>query len=267
MTKKVNLTTANTTNANGLPADVNLAGGAATGAVINTATGGAGAAALNNTATDGTHPDAINQTATGGAATGALNNTATGGADAGAVSAAMAARIRLYRSQKKMSLDELSRRAGVSKGMLVEIEGCRANPSIALLCRIAAAMGVSVADFVNVASAPPVHVIAAEEIPVLWQGEHGGSARLLAGTSGPEMVELWRWVMQPGESFASPGHPQSTCELLYVEQGSLTLWVDEQRYEIAAGNSAVARTDAPHRYTNHGDSRLEFTMTVYEPGR
>lgn len=190
-----------------------------------------------------------------------------GGADAGAVSAAMAARIRLYRSQKKMSLDELSRRAGVSKGMLVEIEGCRANPSIALLCRIAAAMGVSVADFVNVASAPPVHVIAAEAIPLLWQGEHGGSARLLAGTSGPEMVELWRWVMQPGESFSSPGHPQSTCELLFAERGTLTLWVEEQRYDIDAGNAAVARTDAPHRYANHSDERIEFTMTVYEPGR
>lgn len=190
-----------------------------------------------------------------------------GGADAGAVSAAMAARIRLYRSQKKMSLDELSRRAGVSKGMLVEIEGCRANPSIALLCRIAAAMGVSVADFVNVASAPPVHVIAAEAIPVLWQGEHGGSARLLAGTSGPEMVELWRWIMMPGESFSSPGHGQSTCELIYVERGQLKLTVDNSVYQLQAGCSAVARTDTPHSYANEGDKPVEFTMTVHEPAR
>lgn len=68
-------------------------------------------------------------------------------------------------ANKKISLDELSRRAGVSKGALVEIEGCRANPSIALLCRLAVAMGVSVADFVDVSSKPTVHLIAEEEIP------------------------------------------------------------------------------------------------------
>ncbi len=69
-----------------------------------------------------------------------------------------------------MSLDELARRSGVSK-MLVEIEGCKANPSIALLCKIAAAMGVSVADVVNVASEPMVHLIDRDAIPVLWRGE------------------------------------------------------------------------------------------------
>ncbi len=57
-----------------------------------------------------------------------------------------------------MSLDELARRSGAAR-MLVEIEGCKANPSIALLCKIARVMGVSVADFVNVASEPMVHLI------------------------------------------------------------------------------------------------------------
>lgn len=32
----------------------------------------------------------------------------------------------------------------------------------------------------------------------------GGRARLLAGSGGPDMTELWMWEMQPGEKFASP---------------------------------------------------------------
>ena len=106
--------------------------------------------------------------------------------------------------------------------MLVDIEACRANPSIALLCRLASALGVSVADFVNVATAPPVKVIAEGEIPTLWQGEQGGKARLLAGTSGPDMVELWQWSLNPGEMFTSPGHGEGTTELLFVTEGALT---------------------------------------------
>lgn len=187
--------------------------------------------------------------------------------DAARVNEAVSARIKLYRSQKKISLDELSRRSGVSKGMLVEIEGCRANPSIALLCRLASAMNVSVADFVNVAGKPAVHLIDSGDIPVLWKGEKGGSARLLAGTSGPDMVELWQWMLYPGETFESPGHPTGTSELLHVSEGTLTLVVSGTTYTINQGSAAVARTDAPHAYINCGAEVTVFTMTVNEKGR
>lgn len=188
-------------------------------------------------------------------------------ADAASINEAVSARIKLYRSQKKMSLDELSRLSGVSKGILVEIEACRANPSIALLCRLASAMGLSVADFVNVVGKPAVHLIGASEIPVLWKGERGGSACLLAGTRGPDMVELWQWRLYPGETFKSPGHPEGTSELLHVVEGTLTLTVSETTFVINTGCAAVARTDAPHAYMNTGSGVAVFTMTVSEKCR
>jgi transcriptional regulator with XRE-family HTH domain len=193
-----------------------------------------------------------------------VNKSTDSGADIHLVSEAVAERIKAFRKQKKLSLDELSRRAGVSKGMLVEIEKCQANPSIAMLCKIAAAMGLSVADIVDVASKPPVHLIQKEEIPILWTGEKGGSARLLAGTSGPDMVELWRWHMHPGEQFSSPGHPVGTCELLHVEKGTLQLSVGDTTLIVPTGCSAVAKTDFPHQYANNSHEELVFTMTVAE---
>lgn len=192
-------------------------------------------------------------------------NLVTGaGADVSIVNEAVSLRIKQYRKQKKMSLDELSRRANVSKGMLVEIEGCKANPSIALLCRLAAAMGVSVADFVDVSTQPDVHIIADTEIPELWKGDKGGSARLLAGSGGPDMTELWLWEMQPGEKFESPGHSSGTLELLHVQSGTLTLGVKESLFQLKAGFSATARTDVPHFYANQGEITVNFIMTVNE---
>ncbi|EAU3488717.1 helix-turn-helix transcriptional regulator [Salmonella enterica] len=193
-----------------------------------------------------------------------VNLVTDAGADVSTVNEAVSHRIKQYRKQKKLSLDELSRRANVSKGMLVEIEGCKANPSIALLCRLAAAMGVSVADFVDVSIRPDVHIIADAEIPELWNGEKGGRARLLAGSGGPDMTELWMWEMQPGEKFSSPGHPSGTLELLYVQSGTLTLGVKESFFQVLTGYSATARTDAPHFYENQGESILKFIMTVNE---
>lgn len=193
-----------------------------------------------------------------------VNKTTDAGADMQSVSEAVSFSIKNYRKSQKLSLDELSRRAGISKGMLVEVEKGTANPSIAILCKIAAALGLSVADIVNVTHAPEAWLIESHDIPTLWNGEKGGSARLLAGTSGPDMIELWRWEMLPGETFESSGHPQGTFELLHVEQGTLNMGTEATELHITAGCSAVARTDMPHHYTNAGDTLLVFTMTVAE---
>jgi transcriptional regulator with XRE-family HTH domain len=193
-----------------------------------------------------------------------VNLVTLAGADVNTVNEAVSLRIKQFRKQRKISLDELSRKASVSKGMLVEIEGCKANPSIALLCRLAAAMGVSVADFVDVSARPDVHIIADKDIPELWTGDKGGSARLLAGSGGPDMLELWLWEMLPGEKFESPGHTSGTLELLHVKSGTLTLGVKESLFQVTAGFSVTAKTDVPHFYANQGENTLNFIMTVNE---
>lgn len=193
-----------------------------------------------------------------------VNITTDAGADVATVSQAVSDRIKSWRKSQKLSLDELSRRAGVSKGMLVEIEKGAANPSIAILCKIAAALGVSVADIVSISHAPDAWLIENSEMPVLWEGEQGGSAQLLAGTRGPDMIELWRWQMFAGEVFSSSGHSSGTLELLHVEQGTLALTVGEQTLVIQQGCAAVARTDMPHAYASANDQPVIFTMTVAE---
>ena len=193
-----------------------------------------------------------------------VNITTDAGADVTTVNQAVSDRLKSWRKSQKLSLDELSRRAGVSKGMLVEIEKGAANPSIAILCKIAAALGVSVADIVSISHAPDAWLIENSEMPVLWEGEQGGSAQLLAGTRGPDMIELWRWQMFAGEVFSSTGHSSGTLELLHVEQGTLVLTVGEQTLVIQQGCAAVARTDMPHAYASADDQPVIFTMTVAE---
>ena len=186
------------------------------------------------------------------------------GANVDTISQALAGKIKNYRKISKLSLDELSRRAGISKGMLVEIEKGSANPSIGILCKLSAALGLSVADLVNVSSEPAVHLVDAPEIPTLWHGPLGGTARLLAGTTGPDMIELWQWEMAPGERFDSDGHTTGTVELFHVEQGILTIGIDGEQWQVKAGQSLVARTDVPHHYANSAETPLRFSMTVAE---
>lgn len=196
-----------------------------------------------------------------------LNDTAN--AQEAAIAALVAERIGSLRREKKLSFDALSQLAGVSKGTLVQIEQQRANPSISTLCRLAAALEVSVADLV----APPgigaqaVTLVNGAQARRLWTGSEGGAAVLLAGTTGPDMLEIWDWVLMPDERFEAAVHGRGTRELLHVTEGNLVLEVDGATHLIAAGMSAIALTDRPHAYANLTNEPVRFSMTVHEPPR
>ncbi len=66
----------------------------------------------------------------------------------------VARNVRALRTEQAWTLDELAGRSGVSKGMLVQIEQNRTNPSIGTLCRIAEAFGVSLASLVELGQSP-----------------------------------------------------------------------------------------------------------------
>lgn len=151
--------------------------------------------------------------------------------------------------------------------MLVQIEQGKANPSIGTLCRIASGLGVSVAELVEVAEAEnrPIRIIPSGGAPALWTGPSGGTARLLIGSDGPEMLEHWMWELHPGERFRAQIHPSGTQELLYVLEGGLLLELDGTSYVIDAGGSAHARTDREHAYACAGSVKTRFVMAVFEP--
>jgi transcriptional regulator with XRE-family HTH domain len=178
--------------------------------------------------------------------------------------ATLSTRIRARRRDRALSLDRLAALADVSKGVLVQIEKGEANPSIATLCKVAAALGASVADLVQVSRPQPAEVLPAGAPRLLWRGPKGGSATLLVGSAGPDMLELWTWELRPGERYEAPAHPPGTQELLHVEQGSLALAFGDVRYVVAAGGSAIAHTDRPHAYAAEGRKAVRFTMVVAE---
>lgn len=177
----------------------------------------------------------------------------------------IAEKLRQLRQARGLTLDELVRCSGVSKGMLVEMEKGAANPSIATLCKVAAAFGVSVADLVELAPRHAIRVFAPADNIVLWQGPRGGYARLLAGSQGPQMLELWQWLLKPGESYDSAAHPAGSLELLHVISGELCLRVGDEEQRLSSGHSVSALTDQNHCYRNSSSADTVFFMSVLEP--
>ncbi|ETK31789.1 helix-turn-helix domain-containing protein [Microbispora sp. ATCC PTA-5024] len=184
--------------------------------------------------------------------------------DPSTINAAIAANVRAQRAHRGMTLDELAARSNVSRGMLIQIEQGRTNPSVNTLCRIADALGVTMGRLVEVSDTPVVRVVHAAEV-VTFTHPGGGSAKLLVGTDAPAILELWDWRLGPGEHHDGDAHPAGTREMLTVLEGELTLVVYGRSHVVGADEAVVFSADRPHRYANAGDAPLRFVMVVTEP--
>lgn len=187
------------------------------------------------------------------------------GGRVGAVTAAVARQVRELRAARGWSFEELAGRSGVSKGMLVQIEGARTNPSIGTLCRVADAFGVSMARLLEPAEESTVRITPADQAPVLWRGAHGGVARLLSGLGEPDLVELWDWRMRPGEALHSPDHAHGTREILHVLDGAVTVTVDGVDHRVDTGETVEFHADREHGYRTVGDEPVRLMMVAVTP--
>lgn len=185
--------------------------------------------------------------------------------DADDVAQAIARNTRTLRTERQWSLDHLASRSGVSKGMLVQIEQSRTNPSIATLCRVADAFGVTLAQLVELSDGATVRVVDAEAVVRLWTGQDGSGGDLLVGTDRVEHIELWRWRLSPGDGHDSEGHVEGTRELIAVIDGTLTLDVGDDAHTVPAGGAVLFDADRPHRYRNEHRRPLDMVLVVVQP--
>lgn len=182
------------------------------------------------------------------------------------VEAALARNLRDWRAKRGWSQAELAARAGLSKGMLVQVEQAQTNPSIATLCKLANALGVALPRLVEVDDEPVVRRVSPDDIAWLWRGARKGSAAgLVAGIEAPMPVELWTWTIGAGDAYDAVAHPPGTREFVFVEEGHAAVTVDGVEVVAGAGECVVFRADRPHRYASAKGRPTRFVMVVVEP--
>ena len=179
----------------------------------------------------------------------------------------LASRIQNLRHERMLSLDALARLTGLSKGTVVALEKGKANPSIGVLCRLAAAFSLSVSDLLsNQANDAPGSPLERTTPKILWTSSKGSQAQLQVSTSGRTMFELWSWTIMPGDEFRADGHSPDTRELISVVEGRVRIRVGTETLVLNAGEGARLVTDQEHTYAAAGDRPARFTMAVLERG-
>ncbi|MFD1555176.1 helix-turn-helix domain-containing protein [Paraburkholderia silviterrae] len=167
------------------------------------------------------------------------------------------------RAERQLSLDALARASGVSRAMLAQVESARSVPSIKVLCKVAAALKVSVSAFLRRHAVSGFEHLPAERASRRVSADGRYSSRALFPEDGPAAAEFHELRIAPLHT--EPGRPRApgTTVNLVVSEGTLEVSVHERRQLLATGDAIVFDADQPHSLRNPGDTEARaFRVTL-----
>ena len=181
-------------------------------------------------------------------------------------SPAVGTRLQELRKAQDLSLDDLSRRSGVSKSMLSEVERNRSNPTIAVLWRLASALGISLTDFLaekaSESSPPALTLVAAQATPVIRSNDGKCELRILGPIALAGKLEWYELTIEAGGELASDAHEEGAKEHLSVQNGSLLVQVSGNGQLVRRGETARYAADVQHSITNTGKTAAKAILVV-----
>jgi transcriptional regulator with XRE-family HTH domain len=182
------------------------------------------------------------------------------------LAAAIGERVRAERRSRGWTLEQLAQASGVSRRSAINVEQGVANPSIGTLLRLSDALGMGLPALVEPVHVTPVKVTLQGQGAVLWASATGGCARLVAGSRPPDVLELWDWILGPGDKHTSEAHTALTVEAIQVQEGIVIVQVADESVTLSVGDAASFPGDVAHSYSNPGTGTARFCLAVSEPG-
>lgn len=175
------------------------------------------------------------------------------------------ARLRALRKARQRTLRDIAEAAGISEGYLSQVERGLANPSIATLRQVAAALGLKMADlFADDHTTGRPRVLRAAEAPRLDLGVLGRKFRL---TPGPQHhLEVFLGEFDPGGSTGDRAYTHGDSEeFLHVLEGETELFLGNGRFTLASGDSIRYSTAVPHRLCETGGAGARVMWVISPP--
>lgn len=176
--------------------------------------------------------------------------------------------LQMLRQTQEMSLEELSRKAGVSKSMLSQIERNQANPTVALVWRLANALGVAMTELLEGGkrAAPRLDLLAAHATPSIKSPDGKCELRILGPLEAAGQFEWYELAIQPGGVLDSQPHEHGSREHLTVLSGTLEVHAGPETARVKHGETARYGVDVPHSIRNPGKTAATALLVVMHSG-
>jgi XRE family transcriptional regulator, regulator of sulfur utilization len=173
-------------------------------------------------------------------------------------------RVRALRENMDLSLRDLAERSGVSAPMLSQVERGETSPTIAVAARIASGLDLSLSQLLRLDETQHVVITRSNERRSRRRRGHVVEELTppLPGQRADVSIHTLASGAATGGSGDPPMHEPGSRETAVVLEGSIDLFIDGERNELAEGDSVTFDADLPHHFENNGKTESRLLAVV-----
>lgn len=174
-------------------------------------------------------------------------------------------RIKERRTSQRLTVQELADRAGVSKGLISQIENGRSIPSLPVLFQIIQSLNSEVGDFFeNLKLSEPVVLVQKKDSFEAFEKEDAQGfqyQRILTRSMAASTVDVVLLELAP--------HSQreevrtEAFELKYILKGQVDYLINGQSYPLEAGDALFFDGRLPHLPRNTGRQSCQMLIVYF----
>ncbi len=171
--------------------------------------------------------------------------------------AKVAARLRSWRGDEGLTLQQVASRSGVAASTIQKVERQQMVPTIAVLFKIASGLGRGPAELIDDSAGAP-------EVAFRSGGNRGPDAESVAPLTGDlfdAQLSAWRLEHRPGRSVEAMEVGPNGEALIYCESGRLEVKIADQVYLLGPADSLHFKTRSPLSWTVAGAEPAVFQLS------
>jgi transcriptional regulator with XRE-family HTH domain len=167
--------------------------------------------------------------------------------------------VKHLRETRGATQAQMAKLAGVPRATWANVESGAANPTLAVIDRVATALQVTIEELVAVPRASAQRY-ARGVLPVRQRGEVTIQKLLPDPIPG---MEIDRFELPAGARMAGVPHTPGTREYLTCEAGEIVLVTAGERFDLAPGDLVAFHGDQRHSYANPGKkTAIAYSVVV-----
>jgi transcriptional regulator with XRE-family HTH domain len=172
---------------------------------------------------------------------------------------AIGSRLRAARKAQQLTIDEVARITGLTKGFLSRVERDMTSPSVSSLITLCDVLSISVGSLFE---APDVQFVPAGTGPRINLGGVDTEERLLSPRS-ESRVQVIRSVIEPGGHGGEELYAVAADDdVLHVLSGRIEVRFSDQDWELGPGDSLTFNGHEPHSWRVAGGGGAEVIWVL-----
>lgn len=175
----------------------------------------------------------------------------------------MGARIREFRTARKLSLRALAGRAQTSPGFLSELERGQVNASVGTLRKLSEGLGITLPDLFSDEDVNQPQVRRRANRPAIHEGNL--ITKYLLSHKPARNFEVYVVELLPGGDAGEPYTHREAQELLVILAGAITVELDGVEHLLEVGDSVEFQATTPHTVRNTSELPAEMLWIISPP--